>query len=750
MLPDRDHEPNLMRNLPVPLRRLLWLSGTLYVLYLIAGNLFLNSPAAFATINRKPQVFHVQWSWAWTLWPGQIHAHDLRLRGQMRKLLWNAQGASADGRILLWPLLRRELRFGTVRATAVKVEVQPAGIDLKPPPWRSDAWHITVERISTTSLRQMRFGNLVIDGDGEAGIGFTHQMHGGATTVFPSHVSMPDARLRYGKQALLRDARFDVRFAFDPFTYEQPPGWKKIERAQIRLKMDGVTPSIALGADKAGALAITRAPLGGHLSADFALDHGTLAPGGRLQWNAPVAITDADGTQQRRRGQLDLAVQPAAVTIHARILAPGDVEGTRGANRLEADLQLASRRLFLRRSSREMIRLLSGTAEWRWHFASLRWLTPLTAARSWLRLAGAGDIDGALHIAAGKLLPGSHVEVPQAGFAAGLLGNVFAGNARAQARVEAGKGGARTAVGMWADPFTLAPRGAPAQAYLRGHALQLHLQTSAELADLGRDFTARLQFADAEVPDLRAYNRYLPGKSLRFLGGRGRMSTEFTVDDKGDVSAGHLQMSSPDARIALGVSRLDGQLKMDTRLDRAARAGHAYDLKHFTLDLDGVRVAGSRAPPWWVRISLQDSHLDWDRPMRLRGSVTMVMKNLSLLLSLYADRSALPHWITRVIDDGQATAHARIVAQHSDFILDHLVAGNERVDLFAHLRISDGKPSGDLYARWGILGLAVALDDGKRDFHWIHAGRWYRAQPDLLPAAMTAAGLRHGSATDRP
>jgi len=47
---------------------------------------------------------------------------------------------------------------------------------------------------------------------------------------------------------------------------------------------------------------------------------------------------------------------------------------------------------------------------------------------------------------------------------------------------------------------------------------------------------------------------------------------------------------------------------------------------------------------------------------------------------------------------------------------------------------SDGKPSGDLYVRWGILGLAVALDDGKRDFHLIHAGRWYRARPDLLPA----------------
>ncbi|MFC5524368.1 hypothetical protein ACFPPA_01300 [Rhodanobacter ginsengisoli] len=725
-----------MRTLPAPLRRLLWLSGVLYVLYLLAGNSFINSPLARTAVNRNPRVFHAQWDWAWTLWPGQIGVQQLQLRGQARKLLWSARGDSAQGRVMLWPLFRRELRFGVVRATTVKLDVQMAAADLKPPAFRPDAWRVTVDHLTTFSLRQLRVGELVADSDGRAAswIGFTHQLRGGASEVFPSRLEMPAARVRYAGQELLHDAHVELRIAMDSFTYEQPAGWRKIERTDLRVIMAGTTPTIALGASRAGALAVSSAPLGGHLSADFSLHHGVLAPGGTLQWNAPVAITDADGSQQRRRGQLDLAVQPDGVMMHARIRPLDGSRGAKTAHRLEADLRVATRRWLPDQSAGQLLHLLSGTADWRWHFASLRWLTPLTSSRPWLQLDGAGDIDGQLHVDAGTLLPGSHVEVPTVDLAAGVLDNVFAGNAHAQARVVAAAVGANTLVGLTVDRFTLAPRSAPGQAYLRGQALQVDMRTSATLAELGRDFLARLHFADAEVPDLRAYNRYLPGKSLSFLGGHGRMSTDFRIDENGDVSAGRMQMSSPDARLALGVSRLSGDLKMDTRLDRASRSGHAFDLKDFTLGLDGVRVEGSRAPPWWARITLQDARLDWDQPMRMQGAATIEMKDVSLLLSLFADRSAFPKWIANVINDGNATAHVRIEAQRGDFILDHLVASNRRVDLFAHLRIRDGKPSGDLYARWGVLGLAVALTDGQRKFHLLHAGRWYRAQPDLLPA----------------
>lgn len=717
----------------LPLRPALCLAGTLYALYLIAGNVFLNTRIGVDIINRRPVTFHAQWAWALTLWPGHIYARHPLLGGQSRKVLWQVVATSAHGRIRLLPLLDRELRFAPIEGNGVSVAIQPTTTTNVPPPWRRDAWHVAFDRIETRTLRQVRIGPAVLEGEGNAQVRFIHQLRGGATEIEPSHVRLSNMRLRYGGQPLLHDARIDARFSLGPFTHEQPYGVRKVNVAAGHVTLEGHTVPVALGANRQGAAAGRLSVLDGHVSADFSLDHGQLAPGGTLQWSAPVAITDADGSQQHRRGQLDLAVQADGVAIHARVPPPPGQRGRDDANQFRADLTYASRQL-LPHDVPELLRRLSGTAAWRWHFASLRWISPLLAAKPWLQLDGAGDFEGALKIDAGKLAPGSRVDVPHVALTADILDNVFAGNARAQGRVVADPGGPRSVVDMTVDRFTLAPRTDAGKPYLQGNALKLDLRSSADLVTFGRQFVARLHFADATIPDLRSYNRYLPGESLRFLGGKGGLGADFTIDGKGDVRKGRMQFDADAAQLALGVSRLRGNLRLDTQLVRATRSGHAFDLEGFALQVDGMHVHGSHDPPWWARATLKNGQLDWDKPMRLRGDVTLVMKDVSLLLSLFADRSAFPKWIASLIDAGQATARARVETQRGDFVLDQLVASNRRVDLLARLRVRDGQPQGDLYARWGVLGVGVALAGGERDFHLLGARHWYDAQPPLLPA----------------
>ena len=91
-----------------------------------------------------------------------------------------------------------------------------------------------------------------------------------------------------------------------------------------------------------------------------------------------------------------------------------------------------------------------------------------------------------------------------------------------------------------------------------------------------------------------------------------------------------------------------------------------------------------------------------------------------------------------VIAHGAAGVHDRFHSRGGQR-LEPVREGEERIggrDRAAHpvTAAFDGQPRGDLYARWGVLGLGVALADGKRDFHLLHARRWYDAQPDLLPA----------------
>ena len=60
-------------------------------------------------------------------------------------------------------------------------------------------------------------------------------------------------------------------------------------------------------------------------------------------------------------------------------------------------------------------------------------------------------------------------------------------------------------------------------------------------------------------------------------------------------------------------------------------------------------------------------------------------------------------------------------------------ASNDRIGLQARLRIANGRPDGDLYARWGVLGLGVELQGGERTLHIAGARDWYESRPALLP-----------------
>ncbi|MGP1667614.1 MAG: hypothetical protein ACTS5I_17285, partial [Rhodanobacter sp.] len=372
-----------MRPLSANLRRLLWLLGLLYVCYLIVGNVFLNT-AARSMANRKPATVQAQWAWAWTAWPGQLHAYDLTLNGHAHRLLWRVHGASAGGRLALWPLLTRELRFVSVRASEVAVDLQHSAVDHKPPLFRSDAWHLTITGLYTPSLRQVRWGELVVEGDGAGELSFTHQLRGGATQILPSRVVMAAAQVSYGHWPLMSNAKLSLDFALDAFTHADPAGWRKAERARGHISIEAATMAIALGASPGGSRAAMASLLPGHISADMGFDRGSLLPGGQLQWNAPVAITEADGSQQQRRGQLDLNVQPAQLNLHVRVPPPSGADDRPSMNQIKAHLQYASRQLLPSRPLNEELRLLSGSVDARWHFASLRWLGPLLAKKPWL------------------------------------------------------------------------------------------------------------------------------------------------------------------------------------------------------------------------------------------------------------------------------------------------------------------------------------------------------------------------------
>ena len=63
-------------------RRMLLVVVGVYALYLVAGNVFLNTSIGPSTINRKPDKFQMHWEGGSTWWPGRVSLSGV-------KLLWD-------------------------------------------------------------------------------------------------------------------------------------------------------------------------------------------------------------------------------------------------------------------------------------------------------------------------------------------------------------------------------------------------------------------------------------------------------------------------------------------------------------------------------------------------------------------------------------------------------------------------------------------------------------------------------------
>ncbi|WP_447730686.1 hypothetical protein [Pseudoxanthomonas suwonensis] len=180
---------------------------------------------------------------------------------------------------------------------------------------------------------------------------------------------------------------------------------------------------------------------------------------------------------------------------------------------------------------------------------------------------------------------------------------------------------------------------------------------------------------------------------------------------------------------------LSGNVELDSRLRRLRPQGRHYVVEALGVGLDGVRLeqAGGGDAAWWARMSLDEGRLRWREPFEVDGRGTVEMRDASVLLGLFADRDAFPRWIGNLVDSGQARATGRLRIRQEELVFDRIEASNDRIDLQARLRIAGGKPGGDLYARWGVLGMGVELQPGGRKLHLAGARNWYESRPTLLP-----------------
>lgn len=722
------------------LRRGVYTLVIAYALYLVLGNLFLNTPLGPWTANRKPEKFQIHWGPGLTLWPGHVTIWDVKIKSRAGKIAWSANAGKVRAHAALLPLLHKKVQVREVWATELDGDIDKLETAPPRPAPRPGGWELQFDRIATDTLRRARFGELVLAGTGSAEVGFYKQLRGGAMELMPSKANFKSARLTVDGDEVLADGTLAAEFAIARVTREQAPGIRKLLFMDAHVVVDGKTAGLDLAVDRNGKITTTLIPGKGSARADLGFARGLLTPGSLLRWRMPVTGHNSLGTPHSESLDVTLDVGKD-ITLTAR--APQQPDGPIA---LDTDLRITGNAIPLHNLS-TLVPRTSGHVVGRWQFASLRWVDAMFANAELLTLDGAGSVDIDARVVDGKVAAGSRVSVPKVAASIVVMGNRIQGTARAEGRLDAAANGQLSPkLDVVMERFVIAAEKAGATPYVEGQDLRLDVVTTrgvtarelgtGETLDQAREtFKAHLRFDDALMPDLRAYNAFLPSGHLRFVGGTGRVGADMTLDANGHIGQGWVRVSGRGAKLHLAEIALAGDIDIHTRLQSVDLKSQGFRIDGSTIGLKNISYSepgGATQGGWWADIALERARMDWTKPLAVDGKLDIAMKDVGFLLSLFARKADYPKWIVKMIDAGPAEIQGKVRWHEDTLTLDRVQANNTRFEVKARLRLKDRTRSGDLYARWGILSVGLQANDGVRDFKLVNAGKWYEARPDLL------------------
>ena len=701
----------------------------LYALYLIAGNVFLNTSLGPWAVNRKPDKFEIHWAGGSTWWPGRVSVSDVKLRGQVRRTEWSVKAEHAKGQISLLPLFGKEFRMPEVAASGLSGGTRRAATDMPKPVPRAGGWTLRFDRIVGTDVRRGTFDALVLEGDGQAAFGFVKQMRGGPMEILPSTATFTGARLSNAGKELLRGGRIDARFAMAQHRSEDAPGLDKLGLVDAGLVLEGSTAAIDVSVSADDKLVMTTLPGEGSVQAKLEFARGVLKPGSTATWNMPLTSTDGKGVSHRDALQAALVVDDD-MRLTAKV--PPQAGGVLG---LDADLHVRGNEIPYKALA-SLLPRTSGHVKGQWRFASLRWLEGFFTDAPWLSLDGAGDAAVDVQVVDGKIASGSRFSVPRINVVAEVMGNRIEGEARADGGIEAGANGElQPSMDIVMEQFNIAANDNLRTPYLQGRDLRLRLSAAEGLgkgaAAVGNSLRAHLVFKGAQLPDLRVYNRYMPNPHLRFEGGSGVVSGDLYLDAAGDVGKGWVRLAARKAQMRMAGIALRGNIDINTQLRRADMARRSFAVDGSTVKLDNISFSepgGETRSGWWARINLPRARMDWNKPLAVAGTADVTMKDVGFLLSLFSRQREYPKWVYKLVDSGQAQVKGKVQWNNDTLLLDQVDASNQRFDLLARMRLRGQDRKGSLYAKWGPLSMGVEMDGAKSKFHPVRARQWYDAQ----------------------
>lgn len=712
-------------------RRLLWTLLGFFGIYLVAGNLFLNTPIGPRAINHKPEKFQLHWSHGVTWWPGYAKLWDVQAQGHVRHVLWSARTSQGSARIAIMPLFSRELRMPWIEAGTVQGEILRSEEDMLPPPPRPNGWTIRLERISSTQIEHANVLGFDIDMHGAASFGMVKQMRGGPWEILPSTFDLKAMQVRRGERTFLRNGNASGQFVIDSHRREEAAGLATLALTDAALHVDGELAGMSLDVDSSGHWApeFARDDLKGNLAVDLHWQRGWFASGGKLDVEVPMQVTSA---AEQVLAQASLRTRFESDGMHLDLDVPATAQHP---GSIKANLFYAQTDVVLPGDAKSALAKLSGTLALNWRFASLDWLGQALVRAPWLKLAGAGEVVADVRIDAGQLQPGSRVEVPKIDLVATIADHVFRGSARARGLLEDSENGKLAKVDLDLAAFDAASIDAPDKALASGRDLTIRIESDEDISKMRESLKASLRFENASVPDLMAINSYLPSDAVRITSGSASLDGDLSLDGSGEIARGRVAVNARRAGAKLGQISLSGDFDFDARIGGTNLAARHFDLDNSTLKLRNVRVVDKNytaGESWWANLTLKRARVEARKPLQIDAKVDVEMQNIGLLLALFTRHSDYPRWMLKLADAGTLRATGDMRMLEKTLVFDSVEARNDRFQVKARMRVANAAPQGDLLVGWKLLKAGLKVNKGAHEFHLLRAAEWYSAQPALI------------------
>ncbi len=430
------------------------------------------------------------------------------------------------------------------------------------------------------------------------------------------------------------------------------------------------------------------------------------------------------------------------------------------------DLRVA-RYPFKEKRGRAAFPFVSGQADVRGEVAESALLGLFLHRAPWLSFGETrGALTGQLEVEGGQAQPGTHAEFDHPGFATTAFGLRAEGDARIDFKVRTsddGSGAPEAALVVKYDDFTV-HSGAEERPQFVGSGLTV-VATTREL-DLGAiaDSTrVRIDLGTARIPDLAAFNAWIPASSgLTLASGDGKLTGNLDADLAANSATGELRAAIESAKVRYRELDLAGSVTLAVHLPSA-------DLEHRTFELTGTRLeladfrspqaeaagptaaAGAPGPAkgWWAQLELAEGRLTMPPAPNVQGRFTVHLRDTVPLVGLFETRKNLPRWVERLLTVEDVRARGRFAWSPAETALEEISTHIRKATLQARLRLGKESKRGVLMVEWHRLALGLEIDNAQKNWKFVGVRDWYakadlgrplRPQPADDPLAEAALG----------